>query len=85
MRPRYNLAVVTEILVIIVAVVAVWFFQPKTTTYNIDFEEDFNGWIDDADVSARASRSSSIRKSSQFSRTISLTCLPKTLAICARA
>ena len=37
-------------IVIVVSVVAVWYFYPKPIVYNESFEEDFGGWVKDADV-----------------------------------
>ena len=33
-----------------VSVVAIWYFYPKPSVYNESFEQDFGGWIADADV-----------------------------------
>jgi hypothetical protein len=41
---------VIGVLVIIAAVTVVWYSQPKIFTYTEDFEEDFGGWIVNADV-----------------------------------
>jgi hypothetical protein len=35
---------------IVVSAVVVWFYYPKSNVYNESFEEDFGGWINDADV-----------------------------------
>ena len=60
MRPSFKLgAVIGVIAIISIAVVIVWYFQPKTTTYTEDFEEDLGGWIGDADVPVDPNKSGS--------------------------
>lgn len=49
MRSSLKWGVVIAILTII-SVVAGWHFYPKPVVYNEGFEEDFGGWIGDADV-----------------------------------
>lgn len=48
-RTIFKLDVAIGILVIISAVVG-WYFSPKSIAYNESFEQDFGGWIADADV-----------------------------------
>ncbi len=49
MRSSLKLGVVVGILTII-SVVAGWYFCPKPVIYDEGFEENFGGWIGDADV-----------------------------------
>jgi hypothetical protein len=49
MRSSLRLGVAIGILIIISAT-AGWYFHPKPARYDEGFEEDFGGWIDDADV-----------------------------------
>jgi len=49
MRSSLKWGVVIAILTI-VSVVAGWYFYPKPVRYDEGFEEDFGGWIGDADV-----------------------------------
>lgn len=49
MRSSLKLGVVVGILTII-SVAAGWYFYPKPVRYDEGFEEDFGGWIGDADV-----------------------------------
>jgi hypothetical protein len=49
MRSSLKLSVAIGILIIISAT-AGWYFHPKPVRYDEDFEEDFGGWIGDADV-----------------------------------
>jgi hypothetical protein len=37
-------------ILIVVSVVAIWYFYPKPLVYSESFEEDFGGWVKDADV-----------------------------------
>jgi hypothetical protein len=37
-------------ILMVISVVAGWYFYPKPVTYNEGFEEGFGGWIGDADV-----------------------------------
>ena len=44
MGPSFKLGAVIGVLAIIrIAVVIVWYFQPKTTTYTEDFADDLGG------------------------------------------
>jgi hypothetical protein len=49
MRTSFKLAAAIGILIIISAA-AGWYFGPKSIAYNEGFEQDFGGWIGDADV-----------------------------------
>jgi hypothetical protein len=49
MRANVKLGIVIVILTII-SIVAGWYFYPKPIRYDEGFEEDFGGWIGDADV-----------------------------------
>ncbi len=49
MKLRFKIYSVIGIL-IVVSVVAVWYFYPKPIMYNENFEQGFGGWIKDADV-----------------------------------
>jgi hypothetical protein len=49
MKLSFKIYFVIGILVV-VSVVAVWYFYPKPIVYNESFEQDFGGWIEDADV-----------------------------------
>jgi hypothetical protein len=49
MRANVKLGIVIVILTII-SIVAGWYFYPKPVRYDEGFEEDFGGWIGDADV-----------------------------------
>ncbi len=49
MKPSFKIYFVIGILVV-VSVVAVWYFCPKPILYNESFEQDFGGWIEDTDV-----------------------------------
>ena len=82
MKVSLKLGAVIGIL-IIVSVVAGWYFYPKPVIYNEGFEEDFGGWLGDADVPPDpnnpgslvywdASRVTSIIKSGQYSVELSI-------------
>jgi hypothetical protein len=49
MRISFKLGTAMGILIIISAA-AGWYFGPKSIAYNEGFEQDFGGWIGDADV-----------------------------------
>jgi len=51
MKSSFRKFFVIGILIIVIAV-AIWFFYPKSIVYNESFEEDFGGWVRDADVPA---------------------------------
>ena len=49
MRISFKLGTAMVILIIISAA-AGWYFGPKSIAFNQGFEQDFGGWIGDADV-----------------------------------
>ena len=49
MRTSFKLGAAIGILIIISAA-AGWYFGPKSIAFNQGFEQDFGGWIGDADV-----------------------------------
>ena len=49
MRISFKLGTAMGIL-IITSAAAGWYFGPKSIAYNEGFEQDFGGWIGDADV-----------------------------------
>lgn len=49
MKLRFKIYSVIGIL-IVVSVVVIWYFYPKSIVYNESFEQGFDGWIKDADV-----------------------------------
>lgn len=49
MQTSFKLGAAMGILIIISAA-ARWYFGPKSIAYNEGFEQDFGGWIGDADV-----------------------------------
>ena len=49
MRLGFKICFIIGILVLIIGAAA-WYFYPKPIVYNESFEEEFGGWIKDADV-----------------------------------
>ena len=49
MKQSFKIYFVIGVLVV-VSVVAIWYFYPKPSVYNESFEQDFGGWIKDTDV-----------------------------------
>jgi len=49
MKLSFKIYFVVGVLVV-VSVVAMWYFYPKPSVHNESFEQDFGGWIADADV-----------------------------------
>ena len=77
MRTSFKLGAAIGIIITISAV-AGWYFGPKSIAYNESFEQDFGGWIGDADIPRdpnnpgsniewNVSRTTSIVKSGQHS------------------